>query len=62
MDIDIVSTINGVDHVEGSFTQAGAGASKEKITITNCPDVVKAVYTAGGTVTDADFTVDCVRR
>ncbi len=61
LDVDIVSTINGVDHVEGSFTQA-TGATKERLSITNCPDSVKAVYTMGGTVTDADFTVDCARR
>jgi hypothetical protein len=63
IDMDIVTTIGGNDFVLGSFTQAtaAAGASEESIIIQNCPAHVKAVWTAGGTVSDFDATIHCVR-
>lgn len=50
LDVDIVATIGGVDHVIGSFTQLGAVATgKEAIIVANCPRNVKAVFTVVGT-------------
>lgn len=60
MDVDITATIGGVDYVLGSFAQA-TGATTESITISLCPAVVKVEYTAGGTVSDFDAVVTCVR-
>lgn len=63
MDVDIVTTIAGVDHVLGSFAQVTETASTQtqSITVTLCPNTVKVEYTDGGTVTDFDAVVTCVR-
>ena len=60
-DFDIVATVDGIDYILGSFAQA-TGATNERIAIAECPDVVKVEYTLGGTVTDLDYTVICIRR
>ena len=60
-DFDITATLDGIDYVLGSFAQA-TGVTNERIVITDCPDVVKVEYTLGGTVTDLDYTVTCIRR
>lgn len=60
MDVTIKKTVDGIDYTLGTFTQA-TGATSERIVITNCPDVVRAEYTAGGTVTDFDGTVTSIR-
>jgi hypothetical protein len=60
VDIDVTAVIGGVTHILGSFTQA-TGVTKEKINVPNCPANVLLTYTEGGTVTDADLTVNCVR-
>jgi len=60
-DFSIIGTINGVEHILGAFTQASAGVTVEKITILNCPSRVLSRLVVGGTVTDLDATVTCVR-
>lgn len=60
MDVTVVVTIDGVDFVVGTFTQAG-GVTSEMISVAICPNLLKVKYTAGGTVTDFDATVTCVR-
>lgn len=60
MDVTITALVNGVDVTIGTFTQATA-ATSESIVIDTCPDEIKAVYTAGGTVTDFDAVVEALR-
>lgn len=61
MDVTLVALVAGVEQEVGAFPQSFEGASKEVITIDACPASLKVVYTAGGTVTDFDATVDCLR-
>lgn len=60
VDVSVTTTVGGVTFTIGTFTQLIA-ASTEKITVANCPSVIKIVYTAGGTVSDFDCDVTCVR-
>ena len=60
MDVTITALVNGVDVTIGTFTQA-TGATSESILIDTCPDQLKAVYTAGGTVTDFDAVIEALR-
>lgn len=61
MDVTIVALVAGVDQVIASFVQSTEGVSQQSIVIDACPSTIKAVYTAGGTVTDFDATVDVIR-
>ena len=61
LDVDIVHVVDSVNVVLGSFSQITEGGGSDTIVVEACPDFVKVVYTAGGTVADADFTVDCYR-
>lgn len=61
MAVDVLTTVGGVDHVIGSFTDVTA-AVVESITINHCPATVKIKYTESvGAVTDFDATVHCIR-
>ena len=59
-DITIVATLNGIEHIIGTFTQA-TGTTKEFIDVILCPGVITAKYTLGGTVTDFTATIDTIR-
>lgn len=59
-DFIIVVVLDSVDITIGTFTQA-TGATSESIDIANCPLNVKAKHTLGGTVTDLDAVVTCIR-
>ena len=59
MDLDLVAEMDGADYTLGSFTQVTA-AGAQSIVVEAPPLFVKVVYTAGGTVTDFDATVDLV--
>ena len=61
IDMTVVADVNGVDHEIVAFTQSAAGASKQNVLVEACPNKLKTVYTAGGTVTDFDATVDIIR-
>ena len=60
--VSIVHVIDAVDIEVGAFTiTSGTGAQVETIVIEACPRDLKVKYVAGGTVTDFDATVDCMR-
>jgi hypothetical protein len=58
-DFDVVTTLDGVDFVLGSFTQV-TGVTSEVILVNSCPSGVKIEYTCTA-VTDLDCVCTCVR-
>lgn len=60
LDVDIVATVNGEDYVIDSFAQA-TGVTKEARVISDCPRVVKAVWTIGGVGPSFTFEVQATR-
>lgn len=58
--IALVTIVNGVEHILGTFTEALA-ATQESIVIVQCPATVKAKYTLGGGSPVLTATIDAVR-
>ncbi len=60
--VSIVHVVDGVDIEVGTFViTSGTGAQNQTIVIEACPSDLKAKWVEGGTVTDFDATVDCMR-
>jgi len=61
LDVNIVATVEGVDHVLASFTQLTA-AGQESLVVSQCPETVKIEYTIGGTTPSFTFAVEVERN
>lgn len=56
LDVSIVASVDGIDHVLGSFTQA-TGVTSESIVIADCPPRIKVVSVVAGTTPSITSTV-----